>query len=86
LAAPKLENNPYTIYPNPAHSYFSIIGLKMANFKFKIFDQLGNNVLEGIYQNAPINIENLKQGMYSVLLYNGSKRMGGMKLLKIGIR
>jgi hypothetical protein len=81
LAAPKIENHPFSIYPNPASSYFLIQGEKNKKFHIKILNLQGKLMMETDYDSTPVNIGNLSKGIYYVLIADKARIIETLKLL-----
>lgn len=70
LGTDDFENNAIKIYPNPARDIISISGFEGYA---ELFDATGKKVLSHHYDNAPINISSLQQGIYLLRLDDGGK-------------
>ena len=55
------------VYPNPAKEKIVISGIS-DNFSYKIFDVLGNKVMEGKQQQSNIDIQRLNAGFYILVI------------------
>lgn len=65
------EEKQYTIFPNPSDDYIRIDGI-LKNQNYKIYNNLGANVLEGILDlSSQIDIRSLNSGIYFIRLENG---------------
>ena len=65
-------NNNLFIYPNPSNDFIIISGLKKSN-QYIIYNTLGVKTDSGnIFNNEKINIQNFSNGMYFIILENGS--------------
>ena len=66
------------IFPNPTSNIFSISGLESSK-EYKVINMIGELVLNGIIKpNEEINVQNLTNGLYFVLLDNKNT----LKLIK----
>ena len=61
--------NLINFYPNPSSNKIFISGIQ-SKFSFEIIDALGNSITNGIYSTSGIDIKNIKEGIY-FLLING---------------
>lgn len=71
----EINNNHFSIYPNPSSSYVQINSKNdnIKNLTITIFDVLGKKVLSQAFKNKEqIDISKLNTGMYFVLLDNNS--------------
>ena len=81
LSNQDISKNQIKIYPNPASSFIRIDGELNAN-NYTIFDLLGKEVQRGKIQNANINVNSLKKGMYILKLMNNSTLIKSLKFVK----
>lgn len=71
------------IYPNPAHDYLEITGLGYSNYSVKLFDLQGKLLkLARTSSNMKLDISQINQGVYMILLQNEDKVIGYKKLIK----
>ncbi|MBR08335.1 MAG: cellulase [Rickettsiales bacterium] len=63
-----LDQDKFTVYPNPANKIFRIKGIS-SSFEGKVINMAGQTVLE--FHTDYINIENLEPGMYVVKIIDG---------------
>ena len=78
-----VQNNPFTIYPNPVKSSFKIN--KMVN-DLRIYDITGKLVksFSGTFSDQEAyNISNLNQGLYLVKIENNTGAVQTSKLIKL---
>jgi PKD repeat protein len=53
-----------SIYPNPANEVFYVNGKNLENMDYKVYDVLGNEVLNGMLDNNSVTVSTLSQGVY----------------------
>lgn len=73
-----------SLYPNPATSVIHIDGLENNNYTFTIVDMLGRTLqtLQGNDANATINVENLLQGSYQLVITDNGTILGTKSFIK----
>ena len=82
LSVEKIGDSEYLkLWPNPALTILNISTDKSFH-KMSVFDALGQKVLEKSFENSTLNIENLKPGIYSLLLSNEWKTVSRTFLKK----
>ena len=64
-----ISNSEINIYPNPATDILYFDNLK-SNTKILIYDNLGRLVSEKVLINNSINVSNLPNGFYTILIKN----------------
>lgn len=75
------KNNSYKIYPNPVINKFTIKGIDEKS-TIQIINGLGNCVLEKeINQNFDIEIGNLPNGIYSLIIFNKTDGFTSQKII-----
>jgi alpha-tubulin suppressor-like RCC1 family protein len=80
-ADPMIDN--LILYPNPANTYFQISGIQTEQ-EVRIMDLLGKEVLvvEDYFNERPIDISQLKAGVYIVKITAGKNQSSSFKLVK----
>lgn len=73
-------NEQISIYPNPASTEIHLTG-NAENKSIKLFNNFGNEVLNGDFQNNKLNIESLSSGIYLYQILNNDKISKSGKLL-----
>jgi N-acetylneuraminic acid mutarotase len=71
----------FHLYPNPAKDFIKL-KLAMDHFSFEIFDMMGRLVAKDINK-SEINIENLKSGIYYIIIYDGLKGKHPIPFIKM---
>ena len=62
----------FSLTPNPSTDFIEVTGL-IETENYKIYDALGSNVANGtIAENEKIDIQNLQNGIYFLILENGN--------------
>lgn len=72
-----LDTDKLNVYPNPANDVLNITG---DYTQYEIIDQLGRVVAQGA-QTAQIDVQNLKQGVYTITL-SGSEKARSVNFVK----
>jgi hypothetical protein len=68
----EIENKQKFVYPNPSSNRIILSGFKYSE-EYQIVNVSGQKIQQGICKNGkPINIENLSNGVYYILLNNSS--------------
>jgi hypothetical protein len=63
----------FTLYPNPGHDNLFIDGINKGQWLYRVFDLMGNTILQNILKpNASIAINGLLPGMYVLKIENES--------------
>jgi beta-glucanase (GH16 family) len=83
VSIPKIENNDFTIYPNPASNFFTIKRKQNTTFKLLIIDNFGKIIYETENISRPVNIEHLAKGIYTVVIVVNYDKKQAFKLIKI---
>lgn len=72
----EIEQNDFTIYPNPAHDVLIIKNAALnKNYNIEIYSSQGSKVFEGKLLNEPVNkidVSGLAYGLYFIRLYNNT--------------
>ncbi|MFD2891369.1 T9SS type A sorting domain-containing protein [Flavobacterium chuncheonense] len=79
------ENNTITVYPNPTKNTLTIKKHKATteNFKYNIIDVTGRNVKKGTSKFSDyINIENISDGIYTILIETTNGEKLSQKIIK----
>lgn len=73
------------IFPNPAGKVLNITSILENSSNYAVYNTVGELVLSGefISGNNQISLENLKDGVYQIELFDASKSLGRSKLIKI---
>lgn len=70
----------WTLYPNPARHQVKISISGDADWKYNIYDALGQTIKTGAYHRGEtINLENMSPGMYHIRLQNNKAQTTGVK-------
>jgi alpha-L-arabinofuranosidase len=78
----KKKGSELSVFPNPAHDCLYVSGLVGGNATLEIHNLIGQSILKtNISTDSKINISELKSGIYTVDLMNGS-RVVSTKLIK----
>jgi hypothetical protein len=80
---PSCGQRKVTLFPNPVHDVLSIEGLR-DNDEVTVYNTLGQQVLRKVAVGSMMRVDMhaLAQGMYSVIVTNGSKRVFSEKIAK----
>jgi hypothetical protein len=72
------------VYPNPTNSMLNISGMDLESAQINIVDLSGRTVNTNLYRlnNNTIDVSNLAQGTYQLVLYNNSSIIDRVKFLK----
>jgi len=76
-------NNNISVYPNPATNWLTINTISSSNYKAQILDCFGKVLEEIIFNNSTkIDVRNLSNGLYFLLLRNENNQKKIIKFLK----
>jgi len=59
----RISSDRMIVYPNPASDYI-IIPVEYSNYAYRIISMSGQIIIEGVVSTYPVNISNLKTGLY----------------------
>ena len=74
--------NNLIIYPNPAVSHITIMGIAPGEARYSILTPTGNLVLQGEAGNQQIHLENLAKGIYILQLTDSGNQVINQKFIK----
>ncbi len=74
------EKTTVTLYPNPASSVLNISS--DATYNFTIYNMLGKVVKTGKVSNKQIDVQDMKAGVYSIILENNTDRISERIMIK----
>lgn len=76
------DNQVIEITPNPSSDFISLNYESETNLNYKIFDSLGNLVLEGVNANNKIDIRSIVEGTYIISFTEDGKPIGTSRIIK----
>jgi len=83
LSTENTENVRFSLVPNPAQNYISIVGKENEKLDYQILDLTGKIVKSGIIFTAQkLNIQNLEKGNYVITFQNKNGVINSVKLIK----
>lgn len=69
-----IEQNLFTIYPNPVKEVLHIQGKSLDNSTYEIYHITGSLVLKGLLNNKQINVSSLNKGIYVISITKDRKK------------
>ena len=83
LASSELQKEEFSLFPNPSENLLNItLNKPCAGCKVEILDSYSKSVFEIPYDDASLDISNLKSGLYYFLLKDNNRTVGSSKFVK----
>lgn len=76
-----MPNQQVSVYPVPSHTQISVVS-KLNFERYQIYLLNGQSAQSGRYQNQPIDISTLKNGIYMLLLFDSNGERKVIKIIK----
>lgn len=84
LSPSDVESNTFSLFPNPSDNLLNItLNKPCSGCKVEILDSYSKSVLQKPYDDASLDISNLKSGLYYFLLKDNNRTVGSSKFVKM---
>ena len=81
LAVPLVENNSFSVFPNPANDKFIISASDQTISNIEIFDILGKKIYSQPHGNT-IDVSSFSKGLYLLKVYDTNGQVSSFKIIK----